>query len=327
MLAVITGVAGQDGSYLAEYLISIGYRVIGITRRKSTNCSLSNLNKIINNKNFKLINGDILDPSFLHKILYDEKPNEWYNLAAMSHVGQSFKEPIYCLKVNSESVLMQLEAIKTISPYTKFYQASSSEIFGTSKCPVDGFDENSSMNPASPYAISKLSSYWYVKNYRKSHNIFACNGILFNHSSTRRGYDFATRKITNGIAKIKLGIDQFLKMGDLSTFRDEGHSKDYCRAMHLMLQQTEADDFIISTGTGATIEEMLKYTCYMAGLDIKNVYRKDDRFIRPSEVPYLLGNSSKARSILGWSPDYDWKSLLREMYENDLELLKNNEKN
>lgn len=318
LTAVITGVSGQDGSYLSEYLISLGYKVIGITRRSSTNNLLNNLKDIIDNKNFKLVHGDITDPTFICRILHHYKPHEWYNLAAMSHVGQSFFEPSYCLKINAESVINQLEIIRNISPYTRFYQASTSELFGTSLCPKEGYDENSTMNPASPYAIAKMAAYSYVKNYRDSYNLFLCNGILHNHSSPRRGLDFATRKITNGVAKIKNGLEKKLKMGNLSSFRDEGHAKDYCKAMHLMLQEEDPDDYVISTGNGATIEEMFKYVCSIANLNFEEIYEQDQRFMRPSDVPYLLGNSTKAAKKLNWKPEYDWKKLLEEMYEADL---------
>jgi len=318
---VVTGVCGQDGSYLSEYLLSLGYRVIGISRRKSTDNNTYNISNIINNKNFKLINGDITDSTFLCRVLHHYKPFEWYNLAAMSHVGQSFIDPTYVFRCNAESVINQLELIRNISPYTRFYQASTSELFGKSSCPNTGFTETSVMQPISPYAISKLAAYHSVINYRESYGLYACNGILHNHSSPRRGYDFATRKITDGIAKVTLGIQEKVKMGNLKSFRDEGHAEDYCKAMHLMLQQEEPDDYIIATGSGATIEDMFKYVCELAGLNFEDIYEQDERFMRPSDVHYLLGNSSKARKKLGWKPEYDWKKLLEEMYINDLKLL------
>jgi GDPmannose 4,6-dehydratase len=321
LTAVITGVAGQDGSYLTEHLLSLGYKVIGITRRVSTNNNFNNLKNIIDNNNFKLLIGDITDSTFICRILHHYKPHEWYNLAAMSHVGQSFIEPAYSFRVNAESVINQLELIRNISPYTRYYQASTSELFGSSPCPANGFIESTMMNPMSPYAISKLAAYWSVINHRKSYNLFACNGILHNHSSPRRGFDFATRKITSGAAKVKLGREKKIKMGNLNAFRDEGHAKDYCKAMHLMLQQEEPDDFIIATGSGATIEEMLKYICSIADLKFEDVYEQDQKFMRPSDVSYLLGNAEKAKRKLGWQPEYNWKTLLEEMYQNDLSSL------
>jgi GDPmannose 4,6-dehydratase len=317
-LAVITGVAGQDGSYLSEYLLSLGYKVIGITKRNSTSNDLSNIKNILDNKYFSIFNGDITDTSFLCHIISKYKPDEWYNLAAMSHVGQSFIDPVYSFKVNAESVINQLDLIKNISPNTKFYQASTSEMFGSSICPPNGYTEDSQKNPSSPYAIAKLSAHLIVENYRKSYGLFCCSGILHNHSSPRRGHDFATRKITNGLSMIKLGKRKKIKMGNLSAFRDEGHSKDYCIAMNLMLNNYKPKDYVISTGSGATIEEMFKYVCSISNIDFKDAYELDNNFIRPSDVPYLLGNSNLARKEIGWNPFYDWKKLLEEMYYSDL---------
>jgi GDPmannose 4,6-dehydratase len=322
LTAVITGAAGQDGSYLSELLLSKNYEIIGITRRHSAGEELLNIKHLLDNDNFTLIEGDICDATLISRILHDYKPHEWYNLAAMSHVGQSFKEPLYTFDVDAKSVIMQLECIRQISPYTRFYQASTSELFGGLNCPNEGYDENSNFNPRSPYAIAKLAAFWAVRNYRVAYNLFACNGILHNHSSPRRGYDFATRKITRGIAGVKLGLQDCVRMGNLSSFRDEGHSKDYCKAMHLMLQQESPNDYVVATGTGATIEEMFKYVCDLADLDFDDVYRVDQRYMRPSDVPYLCGNPSKIMNELGWCPEYSWKALLKEMYENDIEDLK-----
>ena len=322
LTAVITGVAGQDGSYLAELLLSKGYRVIGVTKRHGTRSEYPNISNIVSNKNFVFIEGDVVDATLISRILHSHKPHEWYNLAAMSHVGQSFKEPLATFDIDARAVLGQLECIRQISPYTRFYQASTSELFGGLNCPDKGYDEESVFNPRSPYAIAKLAAYWAVRNYRTAYGMFACNGILHNHSSPRRGHDFATRKITRGVAKVKLGLETSVKMGDLSAFRDEGHSKDYCNAMHLMLQQDNAKDYLIATGAGATIEEMFRYVCELSGLSFNDIYEVNEKFMRPSDVPFLLGNPSKAMSELGWKPKYDWKGLLKEMYENDLEELR-----
>jgi GDPmannose 4,6-dehydratase len=316
--AVITGVAGQDGSYLAEFLLNKGYSVIGITRRHGTAEEYKNIKCALENDRFKLVEGDIADVTLISRIFHTYKPHEWYNLAAMSHVGQSFKEPLVTFEVDAKAVIGQLECMKRFSPYTRFYQASTSELFGGIDCPPQGYTEKSLFHPRSPYAIAKLAAYWAVRNYREAYSLYACNGILHNHSSPRRGYDFATRKITRGIAKVKLGMEPCLKMGNLSAFRDEGHSKDYCRAMWLMLQQDVADDFLIATGTGATIKEMLDYVCSLADLSAEDVYVPDERFMRPSDVPFLLGDPSRAVEALGWEPEYSWKALLREMYEEDL---------
>jgi len=317
--AVITGVAGQDGSHLAELLLGKGYMVIGITRRKSVDPCIGNIVHLLEHKSFKLVYGDITDATLISGIILKHRPHEFYNLAAMSHVGQSFAEPAYTFKVNAEAVITQLELIRKISPSTRYYQANTSELFGGVSCPPEGYTERSRFHPRSPYGVAKLAAYWAVINYREAYNLYACNGILHNHSSKVRGHDFATRKITRGIASVKLGISDSLKMGDLSSFRDEGHAKDYCRAMHLMLQRDEPDDFLIATGTGATIKEMFEYVCELADLKFEDVYEKDSRFMRPSEVPYLRGNPEKAKSQLGWVPKYTWKDLLKEMYLNDLE--------
>jgi len=323
LTAVITGASGQDGSYLSEYLLSEGYRVVGITRRRSANRRYKNIEHLFENKNFKFIEGDVTDPTLINRVLHQYSPDEWYNLAAQSNVGHSFKEPSVTFDINAKSVLMQLDSIREYSPNIRFYQASTSELWGGLKCPDDGYSESMSFHPRSPYGVAKLAAYWAVVNYREAYGMFACNGILHNHSSPRRGHDFATRKITNGVARVKLGLQDKLKMGNLSAFRDEGHSKDFVRAMHLMLQQETANDYVIATGAGATIKEMFEYVCSLAGLRFEDVYEMDQRFMRPSEVPILLGNSSRARENLNWKPEYTWKELLKDMYENDLDIWRN----
>ena len=317
LTAVVTGVAGQDGSYLAELLLSKNYKVVGISRRRSANREYSNIEHLFEDENFKFIEGDICDGTLINRVLYDYRPEEWYNLAAQSNVGHSFKEPLSTFDINAKSVIMQLDSIKTISPYTRFYQASTSELWGGLTCPKGGYSEGMMFHPRSPYGVAKLAAYWAVVNYREAYKVYACNGILHNHSSPRRGLDFATRKITNGIARVKLGLQDKLRMGNLSAFRDEGHSKDFVRAMHLMLQQESPQDLVISTGRGATIEEMFRHVCAVANLSFEDVYEVDERYMRPSEVPFLLGDSSKARSALNWEPEYKWRDLLCEMYEND----------
>jgi GDPmannose 4,6-dehydratase len=324
--AVITGVAGQDGSYLAELLLEKGYIVIGITRRKSVDPCTDNINHLIDNENLKLVHGDITDSTLISRILHAHKPHEFYNLAAMSHVGQSFAEPSSTFRVNAESVVIQLELINQISPSTRYYQASTSELFGGISCPPEGYSEGSPFHPRSPYGVAKLAAYWAVRNAREAYGLFACNGILHNHSSPRRGKDFATRKITRGVASVKLGLSQSLKMGNLSPYRDEGHAKDYVMAMHLMLQKEEPEDYLIATGDGATIQEMFEYVCELAGLKFEDVYEEDARFMRPSDVQYLKGNPLKANTELGWMPEYNWKDLLKEMYLSDLRSLQD-EKN
>jgi len=316
--AIITGCAGQDGSYLAEYLLSLGYDVYGVYRRISTPHELENLASIQDCNSLHLIAGDITDASFMFSLVQDVMPHEFYNLAAMSHVGQSFDEPIATFRVNAEAVVIELEAIRQCSKETKFYQASTSELFGGVSCPIEGYTEDAKLNPRSPYAVAKAAACAAVRLARQTKDpLFACNGFLFNHSSPRRGLDFATRKITHGVAAIKLGLQDHLYMGNLKAFRDEGHAVDYVKAQHLILQQEKPEDYVVATGNGATIREMLEYMCVKAGLQFEDVYRQDERFMRPSDVPYLLGKADKIAAI-GWKPTYTWKTLLDEMYSCDL---------
>lgn len=318
--AIITGVAGQDGSYLAEFLLDKGYDVYGIYKRVSRSNDLSNLKECVKNKRFHLIELDIADTSAMTFLISDLKPDEFYNLAAQSHVGYSFEIPLETFKVDAEAVIGQLEAIRRFSPKTKFYQASTSELFGGVNCPSIGYSEQDRFHPRSPYAIAKAAAFYSVVNYREAYNLFACNGILFNHSSPRRGVDFATRKITQGIAKVKLGFESKLMMGNLSAYRDEGHSKDYVEAMWLMLQQEKPDDYIVSTGIDASIRMMFEHVCKLAQLNFNDIYVEDEKFMRPSEVHTLLGNNAKIKT-LGWKPKYTWEKLLEEMYLHDLKLL------
>jgi GDPmannose 4,6-dehydratase len=315
--AIVTGVAGQDGSYLAEYLLKKDYEVYGVTRRKSVNQGTENIEHLLLNDKFHLLEGDICDATFISRTLHDVQPHEYYNLAAQSHVGYSFKDPLDTFRVTGEAVMMQLEMIRQFSPSTRFYQASTSELYGGLDCPELGYDESTPFHPRSPYAVAKAAAYYAVVNYREAYGVHASNGILFNHSSPRRGQDFATRKMTRGIANIKLGLQSKLRMGNLEAYRDEGHAFDYVRAMHLMLQQEVADDYVIATGRNASIKQMLELLCKASGLKFENVYEMDERFMRPSDVPFLLGNPAKARKVLGWSPNYTWEELLIEMYQND----------
>lgn len=316
--AICTGVLGQDASWLAEYLVSIDYDVYGIYKRVSSGNDFSNVSVISKHPRFHLVEGDICDAGFVNSIVKDIQPDEYFALAAQSHVGYSFKMPIETFRIDAEAVLIQLEAIRHFSPATKFYNAATSELFGGLGCPDDGFEENSKFNPRSPYAVAKLAAYFATKNYRESYKLHASSGILFNHSSTRRGEDFASRKITMGVANIIAGKADKICMGNLEAFRDEGHAKDYVKAMHAIVQQKIAEDFVVATGTGATIREMLTHVCDLAGLKLEDVYIQDERFMRPSEVPRLLGNPTKIKQVTGWQPEYTWKSLLAEMYEHDL---------
>lgn len=320
--AICTGVLGQDASWLAEHLISLGYDVYGVYKRVSSGNIFENVSVLAKHPRFHLIEGDICDAGFVNSLIRDLQPDEYYALAAMSHVGHSFKIPVETFRIDAEAVILQLDAIKNLSPHTRFYNAATSELFGGVGCPSTGFDENHRFNPRSPYAIAKLAAYYTTKNYREAYKLHASSGILFNHSSTRRGEDFATRKITKGIAAIVAGKADKLCMGNLEAFRDEGHAKDYVRAMHLIVQQDKPDDYVVATGTGATIREMFAYVCELANLNIEDIYVQDERFMRPSEVPSLLGNPAKIKQVIGWQPEFTWKALLSEMFEFDLKLIK-----
>jgi len=320
--AVVTG-AGQDSSYLADLLLEKGYEVLVFTRRRSVNNENENLKHIIDHPNLTVMHGDITDPTFVGRILHDFKPHEYYGLAAQSHVGYSFKDPIHTFDVTGRAVVMQLDLIREFSPATRFYNAATSELFGGLNVPETGYTEESPFYPRSPYAVAKAAGFYATRNYREAYGLFACSGILFNHSSPRRGHDFATRKITRGIANVVLGNQEHLRMGNLSSFRDEGHAKDYVRAQWLMLQQEEPEDFVIATGDGATIEDMFRYVCGLADLKFEDVYQSNPRFMRPSDVPFLRGDPTKAKTELGWEPEYSWKGLLEEMYEIDLAELRN----
>lgn len=318
--AIITGVLGQDSSWLAEYLLTLNYDVYGIYKRVSSGNCFDSVAIAKKNPRFHLVEGDICDAGFINKIISELKPDEYYALAAQSHVGYSFIAPLETCEIDATAVLIQLEAIRTHSPTTKFYNAATSELFGGLNCPADGFSETSPFYPRSPYACAKQFAFSITKNYREAYQLFACSGILFNHSSSRRGLDFATRKITMGIASIIAGKANKLKMGNLTPYRDEGSAVDFIRAMHLILQQKSPDDFVVATGTGATIKEMLEYVCELANLKFEDVYEEDAQFMRPSEVQILLGNPKKIKSM-GWEPQHTWKTLLKEMYEHDLNLL------
>jgi GDPmannose 4,6-dehydratase len=319
--AVITGVAGQDGSYLAELLLERGYEVFGVTRRHGVRPDEENLHLLKGLANLHVVYGDITDATFVTRLLHDVKPHEYYNLAALSHVGQSFTEPVATFQTNATAVVTALEGIRTFSPSTRFYQASTSELFGLTPCGPEGHTEQSRFHPRSPYGVAKAAAYWATVNAREAWGLHASNGILFNHSSPRRGADFATRKITLGLARVKLGLDEVVRMGDLSAFRDEGLSADYMDAAWRMLQRDEPDDYVVGTGTGATIEQMFRHVCARAELDFAKTYEADPRFLRPSEVPFLKANPSKAREVLGWQATHDWRGVLDLMFDADLAAL------
>lgn len=340
--AIITGVTGQDGSYLAEFLLEKGYEVHGIRRRTSTN-NLENLSEVSvsphNNKsNFFLHYGDLTDSSNLNRLIERIKPDEIYNLAAQSHVHVSFEVPEYTAEVDAVGTLRILDAIKESGIKTKFYQASTSELYG--KVQEIPQSETTPFYPRSPYAVAKLYSYWIVKNYREAYDLFACNGILFNHESPRRGETFVTRKITTAIAKIVNGKQKKLYLGNIDAKRDWGYAKDYVEAMWLMLQQDKPDDFVIATGVTSTIrsfvEKSFKYVnidieWHGEGVDEKGIDKKtgeilveiDPFYFRPTEVEILIGDGAKAEKELGWKAKTQIDELINIMMKSDMEKIGN----
>ena len=310
--AFITGINGQDGSYLAELLLRKNYKVYGIVRRNSfLENQTTRLDNIYNK--LELSYGDVLDETALEKIINNVKPDEIYNLAAQSHVRISFEIPKFTAQTNAIGVLNVLEAIRKNSRNSKFYQASSSEMFGISVDP-DGYQrETTKFDPNSPYGCSKVFGYNLVRYYRRAYNIFACNGILFNHESPRRGSNFVTNKIIKAAVRIKLNLEKKLYLGNLNAFRDWGHSKDYVDAMHKIINYTKADDFVIATGQTHSIKQFCNITFKKLGLNYKNYVIQKKEYFRPSEVKYLRGDSKKARKLLKWKPKYTFESLIEEM--------------
>lgn len=318
--ALITGITGQDGSYLAELLLSKGYRVIGFKRRTSR-INTENIDHLFDNPNLKLVFGAANDVSSIYKILMQEKPDEIYNLQAQSHVRVSFDVPEETADTVAMGTLRLLEAVRTACPDARFYQASSSEMYGDNvQVPQN---EETRMTPASPYACAKLFSHNLIRNYRIGYGMHASSGILFNHESPRRGETFVTRKITLAAARIKLGLQSKIALGNLQAKRDWGYAKDYVEAMWLMLQQENPDDYVIATGDTHTVEEFLVEVFSLAGLDIDKHLVIDERLMRPHEVPLLLGDPSKAKRIIGWEPKTSFKELAKLMYESDLQMIKN----
>ena len=320
--ALITGVTGQDGSYLADLLLDKGYRVIGMKRRTSL-ISTNRIDHIFEDPekvvNFDLVYGNVNDSGCLHRILSKFKPDEIYNLAAQSHVRVSFDTPEETADYVGLGTLRMLEAVRNVCPEAKFYQASSSEMFGDN--PRYPQNEETRLMPASPYACSKVFAYNIVRNYRESYNIYGSSGILFNHESPRRGETFVTRKITRAAARIKLGLEDTLYLGNLDAKRDWGYAGDYVEAMWLMLQQEKPDDFVVATGETHTVREFLETVFERAGLSISKHVQIDERLFRPHEVPLLLGDASKAKKVLGWEPKVDFEQLAAMMYEADLKKL------
>ena len=327
--ALIFGVTGQDGSYLSEILLEKGYEVHGVKRRSSS-YNTSRINHIYDNKNFKLHYGDVTDSLSVTSLVQQIKPDEIYNLAAQSHVKVSFEIPEYTAQVDALGTLRILETIRLLGmeSYVKFYQASTSELYGlVQEIPQK---ETTPFYPRSPYGVAKLYGFWAVKNYRESYNIFACNGILFNHESPRRGETFVTQKIVMGLNAIKKGQMDILSLGNLDALRDWGHAKDYCEAMYLMLQQNTSDDYVIATGEQYSVRQFVESCAPYFGMNIKwvgtgldevgidintgdIVVSVNPKYFRPAEVATLLGDSTKARTSLGWIPKYSFDALVKEM--------------
>jgi GDPmannose 4,6-dehydratase len=324
--ALITGITGQDGSYLTELLLAKGYEVHGIIRRSST-FNTVRIDHIYQdphapNPKLTLHYGDLTDGSGLRDILTKCKPAEIYNLGAQSHVKVSFDQPVYTVQTDAVGTIAMLEAIRDLEEHTgypvRFYQASSSEMFG--KVAESPQKETTPFHPRSPYACAKVFSFWQVVNYRESYGMFSVNGILFNHESPRRGETFVTRKVTRAATRIKLGLQQKLFMGNLESKRDWGFAGDYVEAMWLMLQQEKPDDYVIATGETHSVREWIEECFGLLGLDWKKYVETDARYLRPAEVDLLLGDASKARQILNWEPKVKFKALARMMIDNDLKL-------
>lgn len=301
--ALITGVSGQDGFYLSELLQEKGYEVYGMVRRKSQPTNTP--------KGVEIVSGDVTDPG-IKDIILDIKPDEIYNLAAMSFVWESFKTPKSTFDINAVGTLNVLEAARALD--CKVYQASTSELYGSSPPPQN---ENTPFHPRSPYGVSKLAAHWLAINYREAYNLYVCLGVLFNHESPRRGMEFVTQKVCHGIADIMSGKTDKLVLGNLDAIRDWGHAKDYVRGMWMMMQQPEPDDYVLATGRGLTIRDLLETAFGMVGLDWREFVEVDEKFFRPAEVHALIGDASKMESI-GWTREYTFETMIKEMLENAL---------
>jgi GDPmannose 4,6-dehydratase len=315
--ALITGITGQDGSYLTELLLSKGYRVVGMVRRAST----ENFERIDHLRDrIELLQGDILDQSSMVSVLKESMPDEVYNLAAQSFVPTSWQQPVLTGEFTGLGVTRLLEAMRQVKPDARFYQASSSEMYG--KVQETPQTELTPLYPRSPYAVAKAYGHYITVNYRESYDLFAVSGILFNHESPRRGLEFVTRKVTDGVARIKLGMQKELRMGNLDARRDWGFAGDYVVAMWLMLQQQTPEDFVVATGETHTVKELIEVAFGHVGLDWEKYVVIDPKFIRPAEVDLLIGDPAKAKRILGWQPEVSFKNLVTMMVDADLERLK-----
>jgi len=318
-VALVSGCTGQDGSYLSELLLEKGYFVVGLVRRSST-YNFQNISHLFSNERFKVEYGDLTDQTSIDRIISDGNFDEVYNLGAMSFVPVSWKSAEYTMNVNALGPIRLLESIKKFSSNTKYYQASTSEMFG--KVIETPQNEATPFYPRSPYGVSKVAAHWATVNYRESYDMFASCGILFNHESSRRGVEFVTRKITNGVARIKKGLDSKLYLGNLDSKRDWGHSRDYVMAMYLMLQHDKPDNFVVGMNSTQTVREFCRIAFERAGLNYKDHVEVDPRFYRPAEVDILLSDATKAREVLGWKPEYSFEDLVNEMVDYDLRVVK-----
>jgi len=314
--ALITGITGQDGSYLAEVLLEKGYRVVGVVRRTSHD-SYERIGHLLDR--VEIVAADLLDQHSLTTVVRDVEPDEVYNLAAQSFVPTSFSQPVLTGEFTALGVTRLLEAIRLARPQARFYQASSSEMFG--KAAEVPQSERTGFHPRSPYGVAKVYGHWITVNYRESYGLYACSGILFNHESPRRGLEFVTRKVTNGVARIKLGLARELRLGNLDARRDWGYAGDYVDAMWRMLQQPEADDYVVGTGETHSVREFAELAFAHVGLDWQEFVRVDPAFVRPAEVDLLLAEPTKARSRLGWTPTVGFRELVAMMVDADLERL------
>ena len=316
--ALITGITGQDGAYLSQWLLSQGYEVYGLLRRSaSADVVDSRLRWLGIAGHVQLIDGDLLDLSAVVRVLREVKPAEVYNLGAQSFVKTSWNQPLLTGQVTGLGAVIMLEAVRLEAPEARFYQASSSEMYGQIQEPVQ--TEKTPFYPRSPYAVAKLYAHWMTINYRESFGLYACSGILFNHESPLRGIEFVTRKVTDAVARISLGLANELPIGNLEAKRDWGHARDYVKAMHLMLQQDVADDYVVATGRTTTGREMCRIAFAQVGLNYLDYVRTDPRFLRPAEVDVLLGDATKARTKLGWKADTRLEDLISEMVQADID--------
>ena len=332
--ALVTGATGQDGFFITKQLHELGYEVWAFVRRSADYGKLDSLKENTNNE-VVIRFGDMTDPTSIRKVITECKPDRIFNLAAQSHVGISFDVPDYTASVNGTGVISLLEAVKDLVPEARVYQASTSELFGKTPPPQS---ETTPFHPRSPYGVAKQAGFWAVVNYRESYDLFACNGILFNHESEKRGLNFVTRKITNAVARVKLGLQPFLELGNLDSKRDWGHAEDYTRAMIAMLDQDGPEDFVIATGQAHSVRDFLERTLEVAEipfetngkLGVEEEYIRTDTsevvvkinpdFYRPAEVDYLLGDPSKANKLLDWQPKHTFEGMIKNMYDNDYEI-------